>query len=387
LTGRSITFWLLLLLVAAFPWDDALGYPSDTVSVVKLLGLALVVAYVATVFGRSAMVWAPTLPAVAVFVALVFVSLGASGDVGSGAAQALRYVQFAGLFFLLTQLVQTRTQVVQLFAVLTASAAIASIVGLVRVFTDVTDRAAGPIADANDFGYVLAAVLPIGLYLVSRGGRARIGWFIAVLLIGCAILGTLSRGTIVSLAVAALWAAVAGRLRLRSVAASAAVLGVIAAALLIFQRPFVDEHLHAKGVIANDNVQSRKALWRGALEMTADHPFLGVGTGQYRFRAAEYVVGDPLNMFEPVAHNAYLEVLAENGVFGLLAFATFIVGTWLLLRRARRNAVAIADRDATHLVDALQASFITAVVGAAFLSVQIAPPLWLVGALAVRWRR
>src|SRR5215204_7786521 len=36
---------VLLVLLAALPWEGVLGYPSDTLSVVKLLGMLLLVAF------------------------------------------------------------------------------------------------------------------------------------------------------------------------------------------------------------------------------------------------------------------------------------------------------------------------------------------------------
>lgn len=383
MTGQRFTFGLLAILVVAMPWDDALQYPSATVSIIKLLGAAVGLAYLATMAGRTPLVLGRTLPALVVFNVLLVVTLLTSGDVGLGLPQLLRYASFAALFILITQIVQSRTQVIVLVSVLTGSAACASVVGLGRFFAEISDRVSGPIADANDFAYLLATVLPLGVYLILHGGRARIAWFMATVVIGVGIVGTLSRGTVVSLVVMAVWLTVRSRVSLRSVAATVLVLGVLAGGALTFQRGFIEDRLYTKGVAANDNIESRRALWRGALEMAGDHPVLGVGTGQYRFRAAEYVVGDPLNLFQPLAHNAYLEVLAENGVLGLFAFGAYIVGTWLVLRAARRAGADAEDRDAQHLVTALQASFIAAVVGAMFLSVQITPPLWFLGALAV----
>jgi len=381
-TGSRITFWLLAILVAAIPWDDALQYPSATVSIVKLLGVAVGTAYLATMAGRAPLVLAPTLVPLVIFIGLLVVSLLASGEVGLGLPQLLRYVSFAALFFLVTQIVQNRNEIIVLVGVLTGSAAIASVVGVGRFFARISDRVSGPIADANDFGYLLATVLPLSVYLVGRGGRARPAWVLTTVVIVVAILGTLSRGAVVSLFVVVVWLMIRGWVSLRAVAWTALGLGVLAGVALTFQRDFLADRLYAKGLVAGDNIESRWALWRGALEMAADHPVIGVGTGLFRFRASEYVVNDPLHLFQPVAHNAYVEVLAENGVLGLLAFSAFIVGTWLLLRNGRRAAVDAEDSGLEHLVTALQASFIAAVVGAAFLSVQITPPIWFLGALA-----
>lgn len=390
--GRTVTFGVLTVLVAAFPWDDALGFPTETVSVPKLLGLLLVGTYLLTMAGRAPLVRPPTLVPVIVLLGLVAASLVAAGEIGTTAPQALRYALFAGLFVLVAQVVDTGERIVVLAGVLVASAAAASVVGLARFVAGSADRASGPIGDANDFAYLLATVLPLGLLLLVReggsrpSGLVRLAWLGATVVIGAAVLGTLSRGAIAGLVVAAVWAAVRGRVGLRSVAAAAAVLVVVAGAALVFQRPFVEDRLHAKGLVAGDNIESRQALWGGALDMAADHPVLGVGPGMYPVRADEYVVDDPLRIEQPVAHNAYLEVLAENGVPALLALVAFVVGTWVVLRRTHRLAAAAGDRGSEQIVTALQAAHIVAVVGAGFLSVQITPPLWFIGALAVALR-
>ncbi|HYI60704.1 MAG TPA: O-antigen ligase family protein [Acidimicrobiales bacterium] len=380
---RGLAFLLLAALVAAFPWDDTLGYPTETLSIVKLLGLALGVAFVASAPWRSPPVLAPILVPMAVFLALVAASWLTSGDVGGGSGPTARYVQYAALVVLVIQVVRTSEGIVTLFGVLTASAAAAAVVGLSRFLVGTADRASGPIGDANDFAYVLATAVPLGLHLVAREGRARWAWGAAVVAIVAGTAGTLSRGALIGLAVAAVWAVLARRVGLRSVAAAAAVLVVGAGFALVLERPFIEERLGAKGVIAGDNVDSRAALWRGAVDMAEDHPLLGVGTGLYPARAADYVVDDPLHLVRPVAHNAYLEVLAENGVPALVAFLAFVAGTGLLLHRSHHEARRHGRSDLEAIATALQSSHIVAVVGALFLSVQIAPPLWFVGALAV----
>jgi O-antigen ligase len=379
----SVAFALLLALVAAFPWDDALGFPTRTVSVVKLLGAAVGVAYLLTVARTSRLRWPAILWPVLAFLVVMTVSLVRAGDLGDGSTQALRYVLFAGFVFLVVQIVTERHQIVLVAQVFVASAAVAGVVGTFRFFTSMTGRASGPIGEANDFAYVLATAIPLALYLVWRGGRWKPWWVAASASLIITVGATFSRGAYVGLAVALLWAALHGRTSVRAVAAVVVCLGAIVAGLLVFQRPFVEERLNAKVAVSDENWTSRQALWEGALDMAADHPVLGVGTGLYPYRAAEYVVGEPYQIERPVAHSAYLEVLAEDGVLGLLAFLTFVVWSWVLLVQAAHRASAVDDDDGEHLAAALQGCWIVATVAAAFLSVQIAPPLWLVGALAV----
>ena len=71
----------------------------------------------------------------------------------------------------------------------------------------------------------------------------------------------------------------------------------------------------------------RMVFWKNAMEMIKDRPLLGYGTGAFgtaydlkvagRAGIAATPAGDP--------HNQYMKIMAENGVFALLAFLGFLV--------------------------------------------------------------
>jgi O-antigen ligase len=70
----------------------------------------------------------------------------------------------------------------------------------------------------------------------------------------------------------------------------------------------------------------RRMIWGITSRMIQDHPFAGVGAGNFTIRVHEYYGADDLdfsnvhtNWVQP--HNDFLWVLSEKGVFGLLAFA------------------------------------------------------------------
>jgi putative inorganic carbon (hco3(-)) transporter len=134
--------------------------------------------------------------------------------------------------------------------------------------------------------------------------------------------------------------------------------------------------------VADANVASRQALWSAAVRMSADHPLVGVGPGQFGPRSADYLVDDPLGITNPVAHNSFLEVLAENGVLALLAFVAMVGTTWRVLTHVQRRA-ARGDPDTARLATAAQASLVVAIVSANFLSVQLTVALWLLAGIAV----
>lgn len=73
-----------------------------------------------------------------------------------------------------------------------------------------------------------------------------------------------------------------------------------------------------RSMTGRDNTQPifsavmRFSYWRDTLELIKTHPWVGVGLGNFDLRASRY------------AHNSYLQIWAEMGIFGLLAFAWLV---------------------------------------------------------------
>ena len=374
---------LLLLLIAAFPWDDMLGIPTETVSAVKILGALLLIGYFLRAISRDEDVRLPTtLPALVAFVMLVLLSLMLSGDVESGMTKTLRYLLFGAFTFLFVQLVRSRAELLTALRVLVLSSTVAALYGVLNFIGGNVERVSGPIGEANDFAYVLASVLPFAIYLALRDKRLRLLWGVCGAVLVLALFGTLSRGALVGVAAVVLWAVATRRTRVGGVVAGVIVIGGVLLLAFTLWRPLIDERLAAKSVVAQANVDSREAYWRAAVNMAADHPVLGVGPGRFGVESKNYVLNDPINIEEPVVHNSYLEVLAEGGVPSLVAFIALIFGSWRLLARARERFRELDDRDGLRIVAATQASLVVAIVSANFLSVQTSVPLWLLGGLA-----
>jgi putative inorganic carbon (HCO3(-)) transporter len=96
---------------------------------------------------------------------------------------------------------------------------------------------------------------------------------------------------------------------------------------------------------ANFATVERLAHWQAALAMWRDHPWLGVGFGNYAAIYPAYAVGrwlDPLGH----AHNYYLNVGAEAGLVGLLGYIFFWLSAfglaWQAIRRSQGFERALA---------------------------------------------
>lgn len=88
---------------------------------------------------------------------------------------------------------------------------------------------------------------------------------------------------------------------------------------------------------ANFAVLERMAHWQSALAMWTDHPWLGVGIGNYEPVYGQYAL--PLWPYAlGHAHNYYLNIAAEAGVLGLASYlflwGAALIGAWRAARRA-----------------------------------------------------
>jgi putative inorganic carbon (HCO3(-)) transporter len=88
---------------------------------------------------------------------------------------------------------------------------------------------------------------------------------------------------------------------------------------------------------ANYAVLERMAHWQAALNMADRHPWLGIGLGNYEAAYPEYAL---LNWPYALghAHNIYLNLLAETGVVGLVAYLAFWAAVIALTARIIRRA-------------------------------------------------
>ena len=135
------------------------------------------------------------------------------------------------------------------------------------------------------------------------------------------------------------------------------------------------------------SVDLRLSAQRVALEMFADHPFLGVGASNYPPLYQEYArrlgVSSVAGEFFP--HNLYLEILAETGAIGLLAFLPVAFGPLLGLIRARRAAPphASEDHDWHELAYGIELALVAYLLASLLLHGSYPRYLWILLALAV----
>jgi O-antigen ligase len=88
----------------------------------------------------------------------------------------------------------------------------------------------------------------------------------------------------------------------------------------------------------------RGDLWRVALDVFHNHPFAGVGAGNFQAVEAHFVLRPGaisriqyLTDVPHLVHNTYLQLLAETGVVGLIGFLVVVAGSlrasWRAVKR------------------------------------------------------
>lgn len=374
--------YLLLGVVAVEPWTDALNFPHSF-TIPKIVGFLAVSSWgLAAVTGRARLRFTPQMGWGFAFLAVIIISdvlaPVPSQSTSTTISYAL-YVLFLGLF---VQSIRTSGEVERCLGVYVLSIIAGTFYGLGTFTAGVAHLASGPIGDPNNYASTLAGGLPIALYFSVHARRWRWLWRIGGLLIVATLLATLSRGALVGFAVVLVWGATSGRISFNVIAAIAVAVAVGIGVGFVFFKPVIDEHLQEKSAIATTNVTSREAFWTAALKMAENNPLVGIGPGRFPYEAPNYILNNPSTLVNPVAHESYLEILAEDGIFALALYLIFLCSSWRALRAARALAQRAQDRRGVHLADALMASFLWTCVTMLFITRALAIPLFLFSGLA-----
>jgi putative inorganic carbon (hco3(-)) transporter len=197
-------------------------------------------------------------------------------------------------------------------------------------------RAAGPL-DPNFFGMVLVAAGALALYLwlSSRRGAARLAALALTVASAAGIVFTYSRGSFLAAAVVLVAVALLRRIPLWLPATGLAIIIVAGAALLPVEAKTRLSEMTSTGDAAasatDESISNRFAENVAAIHMFGDFPLTGVGPNNYPVRYLDYSqrIGLDPRAEERTGvgqepHNLYLEVLAETGFVGTLAFFVVI---------------------------------------------------------------
>lgn len=301
-----------------------------------------------------------------------------------------RFALNAILFLIVFTAIGNRKQAVMVTAAIVAGAVAAAAYGMFNLSAaNYAGRLGGSGLDPNELGSVLVAGVALsgalwvnlrrspGLQLAAAAGGAfcLFGIFL-----------TVSRGSLLAL-IAVLIAALvfSGRWRLKVLLASMMIIAVTFVYFTAIASPEAKERISSTTQGEARVPDGRTTIWELGWRMAKANPVEGVGAGNFRNSAKEYLLqpgaltrSDQILLDTPqVAHNTYLGVLAELGVVGLGLFLTLIGFSLVSSLRAARNfrirddigGEALARAFAVALVGVLAADF--------FISQELNKQLWL----------
>jgi len=221
-------------------------------------------------------------------------------------------------------------------------------------------RAYGPLGSQNRYAQTLIVILPFSLcfFFTEQTPRMKLLAVAAGLLALGGLILTFSRGAFVTLAGLVFMVMILGYIKPYKLLPSAIVGFLLLGMIMPEYVERVSTVSSLTGLMSNategareadGSLRGRYAETMAALNVFVEHPVVGVGPGQFfRFYSQKYgnEIGTKHLKKGRRAHNLYLEIAADTGIFGIgtfMAIALLLVkGHWQLARdlRTRRPELA-----------------------------------------------
>ena len=205
-------------------------------------------------------------------------------------------------------------------------------------------RAFSVFSDPHMFAFYLGMTMPFILILVTILKKWLPAFCILYGLAFFSLLVTFTRGAYLGIIITSL---VLSGLFWRYLNLKKTAL-LICLPLLVFiipSTPFSDRFYSSFDLSDGSNV-GRLEMWQGASQMSLDNLWQGVGLGNYSLTFDENIdYRNPMT-----AHNLYLDILSEIGVFALIVWLILIFGTILELFQRLRKEKSYTSEQKTILV-------------------------------------
>lgn len=231
-------------------------------------------------------------------------------------------------------------------------------------------------------GFVAAIVLATGL-LRPRHLASNVLLLVGMGILTVSLAATESRGALVATGVAVIAALFFYRGRRPQVLAMLMTLAAVAAVWFS-----LNPHAWERISQFDSSGTGRTALWTVAWRITEDHPVAGVGLDNFIEQAPKYTLQPGKlelvsNIAEKphVAHNVYLQFLAETGFIGATLFVLLLLACIRAAWRAARIFELKADADMAALARACLVAIVAFAAASFFLSDGNDVRFWLLLAL------
>ena len=238
-------------------------------------------------------------------------------------------------------------------------------------------RMTGPYENPIDLATYMMVVIPV-LASYARVQATRGRWLLGILVM--ALIGCLARTE----ALGAWLALCIGVVVIISVDRTMRRIGIgLLVAVVVLAGAVLSRGGHLSDVTSWSDIGKvdRLVMWQAAVGMIRDRPILGHGVNTFMANYLDYWVGGERQ--PRYAHNCYLQVAAETGLVGLLAFTALL---WLLFARLVAGLRRIRDDDRMILLGCLGGLLAFAVqagIDTNFYSLRQAALFWTLAGFAI----
>ena len=236
--------------------------------------------------------------------------------------------------------------------------------GILRGGVHFTKGVGGMIGDNNDFALALNMCIPLLVYLAVSLPKRWMRWGVGSLIpmTAMTVVFTHSRGGFLALAALTLYILARSRQRVAG--------AIVISIAVVGGTQFVsDDYIDRLGTIVNyeddSSAQGRLNAWEASYHMANDYPIVGVGLDNFTLLFKEYA---PHPDDVHVAHNTYLQILAEAGYIGLILYLLLLAVALWTCESARYKAKILGYAWAESGARYLSASLVAFMVGGMFLN-------------------
>jgi O-antigen ligase len=297
------------------------------------------------------------------------------------------FLKVVAIFVLLINLINTRERLQTMMKLLVICGSVLALFAIVSYVTGkftlvtrgdegavvgmrITGIVGGIFGNPNDLATSLGLIVPFAVALaLLRRGAARMFYLACAGMLGLGVILTFSRGGflgLVAMAAVLIW-----KIGRHNRALTTCAFVIITTVFLVAMPVGYSSRITTIFDSSSDptgSSEARRDLLERAASVAANHLIIGVGIGNYPI----------YSLHDQRAHNSYLEISAELGAAGLIAYLIMIFAPLRSLRRIERDSIKTRAADTGddrakltyYLGAAVQASLVVYIVCSCFGSIQ-----------------
>lgn len=214
-----------------------------------------------------------------------------------------------------------------------------------EAFPELRKRVFSTLENPNVLAGYLDVMICLALGMLAKidNRQQKITLIVAIIMLAACLAMTYSRGAFLSIAIVFV---IYGILQdWRILILFAGMTGLI----ILNDATFFERILSVFTSTIDSSEGLRVGIWVSTIAMIADHPFIGIGWGAYKFIYPQYnyYLADP-SIIIYHAHNLYLNVAAEVGIVGALAYFWYFFGTMFSSLALSANSRYMKIRDSAQ---------------------------------------